>query len=312
VHPHDQALKLYQVARQKLGQAPGADAADHRDEWVQLCSDQVFANYWLGYVPEIEQLVAELESTLKATSSPWQRVRLHRAQLQLCFRRDRYRLDRQGLEYARAALNECLACGDLGDLPLAHFNFAFALFLHGDLEAADWELRSALGIAERTGDVTSLARCLTYLTINARQRGRPDDVAQYLPRARTIADATSMREYYGVVCANEAWLEWRAGEHQQAISLAHEALEAWKPLAFCYAFQWTARWVLLDVHLAADDDESANSDASALIDTTQQRLPAEVLEALSLSIVAWHDRDTAQQRNYLQRARSLALHHHFL
>jgi len=209
-------------------------------------------------------------------------------------------------------LNECLACGDLGDLPLAHFNFAFALFLRGDFESADWELQSALGIAERNGDLTSIARCLTYLTTNARRRGRPEDVVHYLPRARAIAEATSMREYKGVVCAHEAWLRWRAGDLAGAVSSADDALATWAPLAFCYAFQWTALWVLLDAHHSSERNDAAHAVAAALIDTSQQRLPVDLDEALSTAVSAGTNREIPVQRTHLRRALSLAREHHFL
>ena len=313
VHPHEEAIRLYQCARQTLGESPPTAFAEAwRDEWVQLRCDQVFANYWLGRVEEIAGLVTELEAAVPPNASPWQLVRLHRAQLHFGFRRDRYVLDGQGVEYARAALNACLACGDLGDLPLAHFNFAFALFLNGDFEAADWELRSALAIAERTGDVTHQGRCLVYLSINARRRGRVSDAEGYLPRMRAIAEVARMRDYFGVACANEAWLDWMRGAYDSCERLAHTALSAWRELPFRYAFQWTALWPLFDARLRAHDLAGASQLAEALLEPNQQRLPEDASEALEQGLLAAGAQQGARAEAHFRQAVAAAQQHRFL
>ncbi|HTA90509.1 MAG TPA: AAA family ATPase [Polyangiaceae bacterium] len=311
-HPYDEALRLYGRARDTLGDSPPGDESSVRDEWVQIRADQVFANYWLGRLPEITLLVAELNAALGPAASPWQRTRLHRAQLQLCFRRDRYALDDEGVEYARAALNDCLASGDLGDLPLAHFNFAFALFLRGEFEAADWELKSALAIAERMGDIVYQARSFTYLSINARRRGQIEDVLHYLPRARATADAASMGDYIGIVRATESWLAWREGSLAEAKALAERALETWAKLPFCYAFQWTALWQLLDISVAEHQLADSARFAAALVDSQQQRLPDDVTRELSTGLLLAQDGDAEAAENSFRYSISGARRDRFL
>ena len=317
-HPHTEALRLYDRAREILGesvndeQATEAGSASWRDEWVQLRSDQVFANYWLGRVSEIARLVDELRAEVLPSAPAWQRVRLHRAELHLCFHRDRYQLDDAGVAHARAALDDCRAAGDTLDLPLAQFHLAFALFLRRDFEAAERELKDALRVAERTGDVPHQVRCLTYLSINARRTNDIDAVRARVAQIHRLAGSAAMRDYVGVALAHEAWLACRSGDASSSEQLAERALAEWRGLAFVYAFQWTALLPLLHARVSSGNIEAAARHALALLEPPQQRLPDEVSERLSAGIASARAHEFAVASGSFLEALSGAERHHFM
>src|SRR5690348_4969629 len=95
-------------------------------------------------------------------------------------------------------------------MPAARFQLGFALLLSNAIDEAETELLDALESAERTTDLTLVARCLTYLTIVARKRGDIQEVQRYAERSLLIAQTVQMPDYIGAAHANLAWLAWRA------------------------------------------------------------------------------------------------------
>lgn len=280
-HAHYDALRFYDLAEEALGPLPAGQAGeDRQSEWIRIYSDRIFTRYWLGDVPAMEELVGELSAALGEGRTPWHRALLYRARMHLTFRRSRYVIPTEGVEHARSALNECLSSGQLADLPLAHFNFAFSLFLNEDFEAADWELRSALAVAERAGDVAQQARCLTYLAINARRRHRPEEAAARLEKSRTLSTAGAMRDYIGAALATESWLAHCADDIVRSEDLARQALNVWEMSNYVYPFQWTALFQLLHTRALQDDLIAGAVCIRSLLSKRQQRLPQALTDAL--------------------------------
>jgi hypothetical protein len=308
-HPATEALRLYECAHEALGnEPPNHDDVQWRDEWVQIQSDRVFAHYWPGRVPEMELLVADMTSRLESAATPWQRVRLDRAQLQLSLRKQRYLLNREAVELARSVLNGCLTTGDLVELPLAHFVFAFTLLLNQDLLAAEWELKSALALADRTGDTVSQARCLTYLSVCLRRGGRVEEAKGYVERARSVAEALGMSEYIGTSLANQAWLTLESADWESIEALTQAALTEWRKLPFVYSFQWTALLPRLCACLARGNLIEACACARAVLDEFQQRLPGDVEQSLWAGVQAL-EQTTEAGRTRFQEAIVAARRH---
>jgi hypothetical protein len=132
-------------------------------------------------------------------------------------------------------------------------------------------------LAERTGDISLEARCLTYLTIVGRKRGQFDAVHAYAERSLQVAMAEHMPDYMGAAHANLAWLAWRAGNLPEARAHGQQALTAWRETSLVFASEWTALWPLIGVALTENQVAQAAEYARALLDQKQQR-PPEVLE----------------------------------
>jgi serine/threonine protein kinase len=275
-HRHDESLRSYALAEQMLGPEPGQAPEGWRAEWLQLRAQEFLANYWLARLPALEELVAKIQTNIAFATTARERSYLAQARMLLCFRKERYSISEEGVEYARAVLNGVLSSGNLVELPFARFAFAFSLFLNGQLEAAEWELRSALSAAERAGDVGQKARCFTYLTVVARRRSRIDDVRSRVSASQAVAQAAGMRDYIGAAYGNQAWLALRESDHIGAEGHAARAVDIWGSLTYTFPFQWTALFPLLAVRLMQEDLLGAISCATALLEPIQQRLAGEV------------------------------------
>lgn len=96
--------------------------------------------------------------------------------------------------------------------------------------------------------------------------------------------------YTGLVRANAAWLAYRDGDDETARALAESALDDWysEDRSGPTVFQWTARFPLVGIELACSRVESAFDHARAMLDPSQQTLPAE-LHAFVARAVEEHD-----------------------
>ena len=168
-------------------------------------------------------------------------------------RRTRYVVTDEMLGYGVAFVVAQREVGDPGESGVAHFMNGFAHLWHGDLDAAEAELQTALGPATRTGDVTTQARCLTYLTVSSRKRGLVERVRYLAAQSLAAAAAAHMPEYTATAHANLASAAWRAARLADCEARADTALEEWAdspPGHASAAFQWTALWPLIGVCLA--------------------------------------------------------------
>jgi tetratricopeptide (TPR) repeat protein len=202
---------------------------------------------------------------------------------------------------------------NLSEIAWARFTLGFAQLWQGDLDRAEKQMLTALALAERTGDVVHQSRCLTYLTILYRKRGRLENARRYVSRSLEAAKAGEMLEYVGTAHANLAWVAWREGNLDQAEANGRTALDVWHQLPAGHSscsFQWTALWPLAAVILAQAQHTEAVSEASgfarALLEPTQQRLPDALTAILEKAVEAWEGGASETARTYLDQAVELA------
>jgi hypothetical protein len=209
------------------------------------------------------------------------------------------------LGYGRAYVAAQREIGDPGESAVAHFMNGFAHLWYGDLDTAHEELQTALSLARRTGDVTTQARCLTYLTVVFRKRGEVETVRRLAAQSLTAAATAHMPEYTATAQANLAWAAWRDERLADCESEACAALERWSALPAGHAsaaFQWTALWPLIGVCLAQDRTGEAAAHAAELLAPALMRLPAAVEDALSAALESWQGDDLTQTDALLERA----------
>jgi eukaryotic-like serine/threonine-protein kinase len=253
--------------------------------WAQIQLERITMHYWLGEVDAMLQLVERVRPVLETIDDPAQRARLHQISMIALLRRNRFIGSPEAVGHARAYLGTVEAIQDSHAVPAAHFQLGFALLWSGEISNAEQQISRALSLAERSGDQSLQGRCLTYLTIIARQRGDIDRVQVYATRSMEIADASQMHDYIGVAHANLAWLAWRAGNLHMARSHGQAALEAWQKLSAGYMCGWTARWPLIGAALAEGDTAGAVEHARALLDERQQRPPPSLEAALESAVL---------------------------
>ena len=168
-------------------------------------------------------------------------------------------------------------------------------------------LNRSLSLAKRTGDVTTQARCLTYLTVVSRKRGQVDEASGRAAQSLDAAAAAHMPEYAATAQANLAWAAWREGRHDECESRAGAALSdggVGLPTGHASAaFQWTALWPLIGVCLAQGRTaEAVRRTPRRSLDPALMRMPPPIEHDLSEALACWERDDRAQTTALLRRS----------
>jgi tetratricopeptide (TPR) repeat protein len=299
---YPEAQRVYETAEAALGSARSEQDLAWWQEWVQIQIEQMMLHYWQAHTDPIEALVEKTRPIVERYGTPAQRAGFFRGLSWFHLRRDRYVISPETLSYAQRCLEAQQQTGDLSELAYAHFVLGFAWLWYGDLDAAEQEMLSALELAERNGDVTVQSRCLTYLTIVERKRGRIDTAREYVRRSFAVATAGQMFEYLGAAKGNLAWLAWRAGDLAEARDRGQEALDLWRQYMNTYPFQSIALWPLIGVTLAQDQLVETIDHVRHLLEPTQQRMPDALETILHRTLHEWDQRRPEQAREHLLRA----------
>jgi class 3 adenylate cyclase/tetratricopeptide (TPR) repeat protein len=299
----DDAMLFYAEAISVLDQELCRDQAWWA-EWLDVHIEQMWIHYQADRWEAMADLARRLQPAVERYGAAAQRVAFFRCLGAMVLRRNRYVVDDEAIGYTRRALAAAEASGDVVLLGHAWFALGTALLLHGDSVDAEENLRRALSIWERTGDVASQAACQTYLTVLARLAGDLDLVRQRAIEALKAATLANAVQYIGAAKANLAWTALREGREAEAKQLGTEALDCWAPLANAYGFKWQAIWPLLWLAVERDDLAEAKALADQLLAHSQQ-LPASDLRPL-LKRVVGDSTDKSQIRDLLRQAAGMA------
>jgi DNA-binding SARP family transcriptional activator len=306
---YENAIQAYEWAESVLGKVSTGSTPKRWQEWVQIQLERMWLHYWLGEWPRISALADQVHPVVEQHGTPSQCISFFLSSASMYSRRDRYVISAQTLAFCQTALAISQESESLAEIAWARFMLGFSQLWCGNLDEAERQMQEALELAQRTGDVVHQSRCLTYLTILYRKGSHLDETRQYVSRSHAAASAARMVEYTGMAQANRAWLAWRDGDLAQAEADGRAALELWRQLPASHsscAFQWTALWPLIGVALAQSETTKASEYARALLDGTQQRLPASLEEALGLAVSAHDEADTEVARIHLAQAIELA------
>ena len=280
---YDEALRTYNEAYDLL------QTVEEPDKKVWLCRaqikfEQVQTYYWLGQPGEMFSLLDEIAPILAQYGFKVEQVRVDQLRAIAALRRDRYYPGPEVVEQCRLVLKTLEETGEENAMPAARFQVGFVLLLSNAIDEAETELLDALELAEKTTDLTLVARCLTYLTFVARKRGDIQQVQRYAERSLLMATTVQMPDYIGAAQANLAWLAWRSRKLDAVRQLGAAALSAWQKLPVGYMFEWTGRWPLIGVALLAGDLNQIITHAQVLLDEYQQRSPIALETTLSSAI----------------------------
>ena len=315
-HRHDEALRAYAAAESCLGEEPSEPDETWWQEWIGLQIDRISVHYWLAQVDALTALVERVRPVVEARAAPTERAQFFQALVQLGMRRERYLLSADTVRDARACLSAREALGEAGAIATARFGLACALLWYGaasEPRRAEPPLESTLGeaeehmlatlqAAEQRGDAPLQSRCLTYLTMIARRRGRASETRALAERSLAVATATQMDDYIGAARANLAWVALRARALPAAEHGGAAALQLWSGREYVFPFQWSALLPLAAAALATGRPAEAVEHARALLDPKQQRLPEEIAGALAGGIAAWERAEAERAREHLTQA----------
>jgi len=300
-HRHQEALAQCDLAEQALGPASDAPGSRWLSSWLAVQGSRMEALYWLNDTEGHARLIERVRPLVETHGSAEQRASFFVSIVQLSFRRDRYLVADETLEFARAA---SAAVQEVAPSPWwwSGFTLGFTLLFHGDLDEATAVLRESLEEGERQGDAGTRARSLTYLMVADRKRGDVDAVREAIGSVIERAREASLPEYEAMAIANRAWVAWRMGEEEAAATDAAAALEMWKRLPVRYFFDWMALWPLVAMALASGRVEAAAEYARRMLPPPQQLLQEPARTLVDRAVHAWDAGMQAETEQLLGRA----------
>jgi hypothetical protein len=137
-------------------------------------------------------------------------------------------------------------------------------------------------------------------------RGQVEQARTNAEHSLDVAVAGQMHEYIGAAHGNLAWVAWRIGDMAAVRVHGQKSLEAWQRLPAEYMFEWVGRWPLIGIALTEDDLIEALSQARALLEASQKRMPEIIESALEAAIRAADEGDHAASRTFLKQAADAA------
>jgi tetratricopeptide (TPR) repeat protein len=295
---YEESFQAFDRAEAALGPEPADSALAWWQEWVEIQCDRVWHHYWLAQVDEIVELIEKTRPLVEQYGMPLQCSRFFQTLVLMALRRDRYVISEETLADAWAAVEAGKASGDLNETATQEFMMGFCLLWHGNLDEAKEHLQTALALTERTGDVATQTRCLTYLTVVCRKRGQAAQSLQYASQALAVATPAQMPEYIGAAKANMSWAACREAILTLGETYARDARKLWEQSQTVYPFQWLALFPLAFVALEQDSPAEAIDCIRTVLSPDQQRLPDDLTAAAEAAVAAWdqNEPDVAQDR----------------
>lgn len=296
-------LPFYESAERILRDAwADADSAWWR-EWLDLCIDRMGFFYHSAQPEEITKIGDEVLPQIQARGTPLQQSAFYECLYMRDFRRDRYAIRDETLEFARQAMRAAEKTSSRSRRLNPQFGLAFGLLWRGELEESEREMQAALHGFEEIGETHSRMLALTYLTVLARRKGEIEQVEQLAAECLTVTTALATQTYIGAARANQAWVAWRRNQARQAETHARAALALFAPT---YPFQWLALMPLIDLLYQKNKLDEAIVYARELLAPIQLRLPDELNARLERAIDAFKRKEINRYRDALGQALKLA------
>ncbi|HET9443086.1 MAG TPA: AAA family ATPase [Acidimicrobiales bacterium] len=266
-----------------LGTPPARGPAATRwwAERLEVTTSRVRLHYWTGEPGGLEELRRQAEAaTSRAAVTPSARADLELGLIMLELRSDRFLPSARTVAVVRSYLDRIERDGPGPQLVQGHFIYGFTLLLHGAVDQAVHHLRLACGLAAGREDPTLQCRALNYLALALRRSGAVDEVMDLAADNLDRAERTGMTEYLGVAHGNLAWVARRDGDLTRVAAHGQQGLDAFRRTAVAWAFEWVARFPLLDGALLQGDTEAAWAQLGAMLDERQARFPRPLEQAL--------------------------------
>ncbi|MGD9048291.1 MAG: AAA family ATPase, partial [Anaerolineae bacterium] len=282
----EEAARSFDLAESALGQEQTESNQDWWQAWIDVQVERIWLGYWHRQHDWMAELAEQVQPAVEQYGTPVQRAWFLQALVVTAWERDRHRPSDQTLASALAMLTASQEADDAGIIGMSQFMVGYARLWRDELEKAEDALQAALLQAERIGDVVLESRCLTYLTLLGRRRGRVKETRHYACRSLTVATTAEMHTYVGMAQANLGWVAWREGDLSEAEANGKAALDSMRqPIRS--PFEWIALWPLTGAALARQEVGRAVNHARRMLDPLQQLLPAEMASVLEAAIQAW-------------------------
>jgi hypothetical protein len=244
---------------------------------------------------------------------PAQRARLHQISALAIMKRDRFIVSEEASKHSYAYLQMIKEAKDYMALPAAHFQYGgMLLWTTTRFEEASLEMNMALELAQKRGDISLQARCLTYLMLVARRQQNTKLTTSLAQQSLDIALAHKLYDYIGAANAHFAWITWKKNDYIAVHEYGQQAFNAWQQISMRYGFEWILRLQLIAVALIEGDIVEAHAQARPLLDNAQQRMPPEIDAALEKADEAANRGDWDLVHSWLETAVKQAIEQKYL
>jgi predicted ATPase/DNA-binding CsgD family transcriptional regulator len=314
MYQHERGHEAYTLAESLLAQAPHRSTA-WWGEWLHIALQRMLLYYWQNRLEEIDALARQIQPLIEQHGSVTQRVLYLQMLGMMALRRARYFYSNEAITYTGEALALSLASGNLGDIALTHFNHGFSHLWSDHLDEAESYIQLARELAAQNGDLTLLARTVTYLAVVYRKRGDRERVRLVTAEGLRIAGEAKMPQYTGMARGHYAWLAWRAGDLDETKRQAGAAIADWGGLGQAQSLvgcRWLTLFPLLGVCLQEADVAAAVHWAQHLIMPSQHRLPDALTTLLERAVAAGKNGQMDAAGDLLRQALQLARELHYI
>lgn len=303
------ALHAFEVAEEALGDAPLAEA-DESDErwrvWIEAEPKRLLLLYFMGLGEEFDRRVAEHRKEFEAHAD-----QLHEAEYTnwlvlrelwrerhlpsdatVCLARQHY--DRFRLAGLRAHLNAAQLLGSV-------------LTFAKQFTEAEEHLLEAARLAEEAGDFGTKLIALANLTTVMRMMGdvarTREESERFLKFARSLG---VMNDMTATAIGNLAWVALREGDLAAAKRHGTETVRLMNQFNPGFPGRWIGGWPIIAVAVAEGDVPRALEYARDLLDPSQQPMPDDVQEAITVALSAEQDEAQGEPLQLLADALEVA------
>jgi len=299
----DEAMPEYRAAEDLL-RAVGPGPADSAwwEEWLDLQLALMWLHYWRGQTEEMTAIADAAHEAIERHGSGRQRAHFLMQLTLRNLRRDNYLANDETVSLVDRLKDTLADVEELIEVPHFAFVIGFAQMWRGNLDVALRQLGEALAMGEQVGDTIMQLRCVTYLALTQRKRGDPDACEPLAFRALTLATTMKMTEYIAAAHGNLAWVAWRRGHLDEAITRAREALATWHAMPVPYMFDWMAAWPLIAATFRQNRIEESIAAARLMFIRTQQPLPSSLADTTQRAIGAWESGAIEETADLLEAA----------
>lgn len=199
-----------------------------------------------------------------------------------------YRVDEADIATMRQSVAAAAQGDEEKDVGYATFFLARALWLYGDLAAAQEQMERALAMAERIGESILIGQSVLGLALAALRRHDTEAVRALMGRIMAMAETMTSYEYTAGAKACLAWLAWQDRRSEDVIKLSEQIAELMATAVGSGFYQGLIYlWPLIAVHLDAGHLAEAVAAARQLLQTARPRLSGDLESALAEAGQAW-------------------------
>ena len=302
------AAEAFDAAEALLGEDPGQQEAATVGEWLEMMVDGRAALYTMRNEPELALATLEaVRPVLEARGSP---ARKYSFYLHLAMDRvmqNGNRVDEADIATLRRSLAAAAQGEEQKDVGYATFFLGRALWLYGDLAAAQEHMERALAMAERIGESILLGQSLLGLAQTALRRHDTEAVRALMTQVMATADAMASYQYTAGAKACLAWLAWQDRRQADVIKLSDEIAELMEtPVGSGFYQELLYLWPLIAVHLEVGQVAEAEAAGRQLLHASRPPLCGDLKSVVEAASTAWDHGQPEVSREQLTAAVALA------